>query len=192
VFEDKKPDQPAKLFVMEVGRDKSAPGGVFRVTPQNIPVPPDATNDFPVAMNVSKKYDMIYIISKMGYLYLFDIFSGKPIYRARITQDTVFVSAEHTSSGGLLGITRRGQVLHVGINEQCLVPYIVGQLRDQELAIQIASRLNLSGADDLYVAQFQNLVAAGDVAGRLHALQNVYGGGSLRNPLAFRRRPGCC
>jgi clathrin heavy chain len=38
-FEDKKPEQPAKLFVMEVGRDKTAPGGVFRVTPQNIPVP---------------------------------------------------------------------------------------------------------------------------------------------------------
>jgi clathrin heavy chain len=39
-FEDKKPDQPPKLFVMEVGRDKNAPGGVFRVTPQNIPVIP--------------------------------------------------------------------------------------------------------------------------------------------------------
>lgn len=34
VFEDKKPEQPAKLFIMEVGRDKTAPGGVFRVTPQ--------------------------------------------------------------------------------------------------------------------------------------------------------------
>lgn len=102
-FEDKKPDQPAKLFVMEVGRDKTAPGGVFRVTPQNIPVPPDAANDFPVTMNVSKKHDMLYMISKMGYLYLFDIFSGKPIYRARITQDTVFVATEQSSSGGILG-----------------------------------------------------------------------------------------
>ena len=29
IFEEKKADQPAKLFVMEVGRDKDAPGGVF-------------------------------------------------------------------------------------------------------------------------------------------------------------------
>ena len=80
-FEDKKPDQPAKLFIMEGGREKTAPGGVFRVSPQPIPVAPDAANDFPVTMNASKKHGMIYMISKMGYLYLFDIFTGKHIYR---------------------------------------------------------------------------------------------------------------
>eukprot|EP01038_Epipyxis_sp_PR26KG_P012690 gene12690-17015_t len=164
-FEDKKPDQPAKLFIMEVGRDKTAPGGVFRVTPQNIPVAPDAPNDFPVTMNASKKHGMVYMISKMGYLFLFDIFSGKPVYRARITTDTVFSATEHNASGGILGITRKGQVLLVSLNEQTLVPYIVGQLKDQELAIQIASRLNLAGADDLYAGQFNTLIAAGDVQG---------------------------
>jgi len=164
-FEDKKPDQPPKLFVMEVGRDKNAPGGIFRVSPQNIPLAPDGPNDFPVTMNISKKFCLIYMVSKMGYLYLFDIFTGKPIYRARITMDTVFASTDHSSSGGILGITRKGQLLHVGINESQLVPYIIGQLRDQELAIAIASRLNLSGADELYVNQFNALIAAGDVQG---------------------------
>lgn len=164
-FEDKKPDQPAKLLIMEVGRDKTAPGGVFRVAPQNIPMAPEAANDFPVTMNVSKTHDLIYMISKMGFLYLFDIFSGKPIYRARITTDTVFVATECSVSGGILCITRRGQVLHVGLNETSLVPYIVSQLHDNQLAIEIASRLNLPGADDLYVAQFNTLLAANDVQG---------------------------
>lgn len=94
IFEDKKPEQPAKLFIMEVGRDKTAPGGVFRVTPQAIPTAPDAPNDFPVTMNASKTHGMVYMISKMGYLFLFDIFSGKPVYRARITMDTVFSATE--------------------------------------------------------------------------------------------------
>jgi clathrin heavy chain len=164
-FEDKKPEQPAKIFIMEVGRDKTAPGGVFRVSPQNIPVAPDAPNDFPVTMNASKKHGMVYMISKMGYLYLFDIFSGKPLYRARITTDTVFAATEHNATGGILGITRKGQVLHVSLNESTLVPYVIGQLKDQELAIQIASRLNLPGADEIYAAQFNTLIASGDVAG---------------------------
>jgi clathrin heavy chain len=165
VFEEKKPDSPARLFIMEVGRDKTAPGGVFRVSPQAIPVPADAPNDFPVTMNCSKTNGFVYMVSKMGYLYLFDIFSGKPVYRARITMDTVFSSTEHSTSGGMLCITRKGQVLHVGINESFLVPYIVNQLRDPQLAIEIASRLNLPGADDLYVAQFNQLIAAGDIQG---------------------------
>jgi clathrin heavy chain len=164
-FEDKKPDQPAKLYIMEVGRDKSAPGGVFRVQPQNIPIAADAGNDFPVTMNASKKHGLVYMISKMGYLYLFDIFSGKPIYRGRITQDTVFAATEHSSTGGIMCITRKGQVLSVGLNEAGLVPYIVGVLKDSQLAIDISSRLNLPGADDLYVHQFNNMMNSGDIQG---------------------------
>ena len=147
---------------MEVGRDKTAPGGVFRVTPQNIPLAADAPNDFPVTMNVSTKHDMLYMISKMGYLFLFDILSGKAIYRARITTDTVFCSCEHTATGGILCITRGGQVLRVGIRESNLVPYIVEQLRDNDLAFALSSRLNSPGADTVPVAfgEVVNSVAA--------------------------------
>ena len=191
-FEDKKPDQPAKLFIMEVGRDKSAPGGVFRVTPQNIPTAPEAANDFPVTMTASKKHNLIYMISKMGFLYLFDIFSGKPIYRARITTDVVFVATECAATGGILCITRKGQVLHVGLNDSALVPYIVGTLQDQQLAIEIASRLNLPGADDLYASQFNSLMAANDIAGAAKVAADSPRG-FLRTPatiLRFQQIPG--
>jgi len=56
-------------------------------------------------------------------------------------------------------------VLHIGISETQLVAYVVGQLRDQQLAIELASRLNLPGADELYISQFNTLIAAGDVQG---------------------------
>jgi clathrin heavy chain len=134
-FAQKKSDQPAQIIIMEVGRDTNAPAGVFRVTPHNIPV---CANDFPVAMTVSRKHDILYMVTKMGYLYLFDIFSGKPFYRARVTQDTVFAACEQPSTGGILGITsRKGQVLHIALNEGNIVPYITGTLRDQELALQV-------------------------------------------------------
>lgn len=191
-FEEAKPEQPPKLFIMEVGRDKSAPGGVFRITPQNIPMPPDAPNDFPVTMNVSHKHDLVYMISKVGYMYLFDIHSGKAIYRARVTQDTVIVSTEHTSTGGIIGVSRKGSVIQVGLNESALVPFIVNQLRDTQLAIDIASRLNLPGADDLYAQQFNALIAAGDVQG---AAKVAAGSprGMLRTPQTialFQQIPG--
>jgi clathrin heavy chain len=162
-FEEKKPDQPPKLFVMEVGREVKE--GTFRLQPQAIPVPADAAADFPVAMQASKTQGIVYMVTKMGYLYLFDVFSGKCLYRARITQGTIFVTAP-ISGGGILCITaRQGQVLQVGINKQTLAPYIVSTLRDTELAMSLAGRLGLAGADDLYMAQFQQLLVAGNVAG---------------------------
>jgi clathrin heavy chain len=161
-FEEKKPDQPSKLFVMEVGREVKE--GTFRLQPVAIPVPADAGNDFPVAMQASSEQGIVYMVTKMGYLYMFDIFTAKCLYRARITQGTVFVTAPLTG-GGLIAITaRQGQVLRLTLNKDALAPYIVSTLRDSELAIALASRLNLPGADELYVGQFQQLLAQGNVA----------------------------
>ncbi|GLD96364.1 hypothetical protein PINS_up005047 [Pythium insidiosum] len=138
VFAGTKGDTPQQLFIMEVGRDKDAPGGVFRLPPQAIPFAADAANDFPVSMLVSPSDDVVYMITKMGYLFLFDAHTGKPIYRARVSQDTVFVTALESKSKGMLGITRRGQLLHFAINKTKLVPYVVNTLRDSQLALTLA------------------------------------------------------
>jgi len=189
-FEEKKPDQPSKLFVMEVGREVKE--GTFRLAPVAIPVPADAAADFPVAMQASKDEGVVYMVSKMGYLYLFDVFSGKCIYRARITQGTVFVTAPVTD-GGILCITaRQGNVLKVGINKQTLAPYIVATLRDPELALALAGRMGLAGAEDLYVSSFESLMAQGNVAGAAK-LAAKSPGGVLRNPQTiakFQAIPG--
>lgn len=168
VFEEKKPDQPAKLFVMEVGRDKDAPGGVFRLQPQLIQFPAEAPNDFPVSMTSAPGQDVIFMVTRMGYLFLFDILTGKTIYRTpnRIAKDTIFTTTTQDASAGVLGITARsGKVLQININEQTIVPYIVQVLRDNPLAIDIARRLNLPGARDLYVQEFNKLLASGDAQG---------------------------
>uniref|UniRef100_A0A7S1XLU7 Clathrin heavy chain n=1 Tax=Phaeomonas parva TaxID=124430 RepID=A0A7S1XLU7_9STRA len=181
-FEEKKPQQPAKLFVMEVGRDPSLPGEAFRLTPQAIPVPAEAQADFPVSMVASKAQDIIYMITKMGFLYLFDVHSGKAIYRARISTETIFVTAYNESTGGVFGITARsGQVLQVTINQQTLIPYISSTLRDNQLAISLAGRLNLPGADDLYTAEFNRLLSVNDVAGAAKLAANSPQG-ILRTP----------
>jgi clathrin heavy chain len=174
IFEGKEPDQPAKLFVMEVGRDKDAPGGLFRLAPQLIQFPPEAANDFPVSMTSAPGQDIIFMITRMGFLFLFDIHTGKTIYRTpnRIAKDTIFVSTTHDATSGVLGVTARsGKVLQININEQAIVPYIVQNLRDNQLAIEVAKRLNLPGARDLYVAEFNKLLATGDAqaAARLAA-----------------------
>lgn len=65
-----------------------------------------------------------------------------------------------------MGISARtGSVLQISVNESTLVPYVVSTLRDTGLAIQLAARLNLPGADESYALEFNRLVTSGDVAG---------------------------
>jgi len=165
-FVEKKSGAGPKLFVMELGKDKDAPGGVFRIPPQDIPFPAEAASDFPVSLIPSRKHDILYLITKMGYLYLFDIHSGSVIFRNRISGDTIFVTCPALDDTAVVGVTaKKGQVLQISINEQVLVPYLLSLGGQERLALQLASRLNLPGADAMFINEFNRLFSAGDIAG---------------------------
>jgi clathrin heavy chain len=53
------------------------------------------------------------------------------------------------------------QVLSVSIDENNVIPYVINTLNNTELALKLASRGGLPGADDLYVQRFNQLFATG-------------------------------
>lgn len=113
-------------------------------------------------MQVSAKYNVIYVVTKLGYLHIFDLDSGTLIYRNRISSDTIFVTVPHEASGGILGIDRQGRVLLVTLDEKTVVPYICNNLNNYELAIKLASKGDLPGAEDLFTNQFNRLFQQGN------------------------------
>lgn len=54
------------------------------------------------------------------------------------------------------------QVLSVTVDETTIIPYILKSINNAELAIKIASRNNLPGADDIYATRFQQLFQQGN------------------------------
>ncbi|THU65977.1 hypothetical protein C4D60_Mb05t09340 [Musa balbisiana] len=67
------------------------------------------------------------------------------------------VAMQASNIGGFYAINRRGQVLLATVNEATIVPFISGQLNNLELAVSIAKRGNLPGAENLVVQRFQEL-----------------------------------
>ncbi len=62
---------------------------------------------------------------------------------------------------GIIGVNRKGQVLSVSVDEEKMVPYVIGTLNNQDLAYKMASRSNLPGADQLFVNKFNMLFQQG-------------------------------
>ncbi|KAG8220859.1 hypothetical protein J3R82DRAFT_2354 [Butyriboletus roseoflavus] len=149
----------AKLHVVEI--DHTAPDPPFVKKAVDVYFPPEATNDFPVAMQVSRKHGIIFLVTKYGFIHLYDLESGACVYMNRISGETIFVTAEHETTHGIIGVNKKGQVLSVSVDEQTIVPYILSTLNNTELAFKLASRANLPGADDLYVKQYQQLFSSG-------------------------------
>jgi hypothetical protein len=114
-------------------------------------------------MTYSAAHGLVYMMSRLGYLTLYDVFTAKAIYRSRVTEETVFCAAHHTASGGILAISRKGQILQIGLNMSTVVPYLVEHLGEPQLAVAIASRLGIEGAAQLSAAHHHKFNTAGDV-----------------------------
>lgn len=177
--------QGGKLHIIEVGQP---PAGQPPFTKKSADVffPPEAQNDFPVAMQVSAKYDVIYLITKYGYIHLYDIETATCIYMNRISGETIFVTAPHESTGGIIGVNRKGQVLSVSVDEDNIIPYINTVLQNPDLALRIAVRNNLAGAEDLFVRKFNLLFQNGQYAEAAKVAANAPKG-ILRTPQTIQQ-----
>ena len=148
--------------------------------------PPEAATDFPVAMQMSPKYDIVYLITKYGYIHLYDVETATCIYMNRISAETIFVTASYEPTSGIIGVNRKGQVLSVCVEEENLIPYITGTLQNPDLALRIAARNNLPGADELFIRKFNALFTGGNYAEAAKVAANAPKG-ILRTPATIQR-----
>ncbi|KAJ1437607.1 Tetratricopeptide-like helical domain superfamily [Sesbania bispinosa] len=147
----------SKMHVIELGAQPGKPS--FTKKQADLFFPPDFADDFPVSMQISNKYGLVYVITKLGLLFVYDLETATAVYRNRISPDPIFLTTEASSVGGFYAINRRGQVLLATVNEAAIVPFVSGQLNNLELAVNLAKRGNLPGAEELVVQRFQELFA---------------------------------
>lgn len=155
-----------RLHIMEIGNP--APNqNKFKINTE-IAMAPDAIGDFPVLMQVSAKYGLLFIITKMGYLFMYETSRAALIYRQRITDQFIFVAVRNASTDGMICINKMGQVFAINVEDQNLVKYVMGAQHipdNRTLAIKMASRYGLPGADDVFIGQFNQCLASGDYVG---------------------------
>ena len=145
---------------MEIGQP--APGnGKFKVT-VDIMMAQDAPGDFPILMQAAPKYGLIFMITKMGYLFLFESYKGSLIYRQRITDQLVFVAVRNMTTDGMICISKVGQVLAINVEDANLVKFVMNAQHipdNKNIAFRMAQRYGLSGADEIFLAQFNTCFA---------------------------------
>ncbi|KAI8900004.1 hypothetical protein BC833DRAFT_583645 [Globomyces pollinis-pini] len=177
----------AKLHIIEIDHADGTP--VFQKRSVDVFFPPEAVNDFPVAMQVSPKYDIIFLVTKYGFIHLYDLETGTCIYMNRISGDTIFVTADLNNSG-IIGVNRKGQVLSVSVDENSIIPYITGTLNNLELAFRLATRNNLPGAENLVLERFNQCMNTGNF-GEAAKIAATSPNAILRTPDTIERFKQC-
>ncbi|EQL38694.1 clathrin heavy chain [Blastomyces dermatitidis ATCC 26199] len=150
----------AKIHIVEI--DNENPTKKFPKKAEQLFFPPEAITDFPSSIQLSKKYDIAYIVTMFGFIHLYDLESGSCLFLNRISSRSIFATAPDSESAGLLGVNRDGQVLAVSVDEDKVIPYILQKLNNEGLAVRLASKGGLPGADDFLKREFDSMVARGD------------------------------
>lgn len=174
----------AKLHVVEIDHQPTNP--VFAKKAVDVYFPAEATNDFPVAMQVSQKYSVIYLVTKYGFIHLYDLETANCIFMNRISSETIFTTAPDSDSSGIIGVNRKGQVLSVTVDEHTIIPYLLQNPANSSLALRLASKAGLPGADGLYQKQFETLCAQGNFQEAAKVAANSPRG-FLRTPQTIER-----
>jgi clathrin heavy chain len=172
----------SKLHVIELG----IPGQTSLKKSAELFFPQDFADDFPVSMQMSNKYGLVYVITKLGLLFVYDLETATAIYRTRISADPIFLAAASPTSGGFVAVNRRGQVLEGTVNEAAVVPFVSQQLKNIDVALALARKGNLPGAEGLVSQQFAQFLAEGKYKEAAEAAANSPAG-ALRIPDTIAR-----
>jgi len=160
--------QQTKLHIMDILKNRGESAPPFKVA-ADIAMPPEAPTDFAVALHFSEKHGVVYMVTKAGFLFMFDVATGTMLVRSRVSQDTIFISVGSTLSGGCIFVNKKGAVMSAKVNEGAIINYTMNQLvqlpNRQEIAFTLARRFGLPGADELFQRQFAQLFASGDYKG---------------------------
>lgn len=88
-------------------------------------------------VQISAKYNLIYVITKLGLLFVYDLETATAVYRNRISPDPIFLTADAPTVGGFYAVNRRGQVLLATVNEATIVPFVSNQVLHQMIIILV-------------------------------------------------------
>lgn len=175
--EKKANETTQKIHFMEIGNP--APGQNKLKKSIDIQIPPDVQGDFPVLMQAIEKYGVVFVITKFGYIYIYEISTSVLIYRHRITDSLIFVATKNLNEDGVVCVNKAGQILQIAIDETNFIPFIIKHVTNIPdnvgVAFNLAQRFSLRGADELFATQFNKLLAMGDYAGAARVAKDAPG-----------------
>lgn len=149
----------AAVYVNEIG---TVPAGnkPFAARKMELFFPADSVGDFPVSMHSSSKTGIIFIITKLGFIHLYEIETRSCIFVNRISQEVIFATADLIADEGFIFVNRTGSVSVVTVNKDQIVPFLISK-QLEPAAFSIAARSGYPGAESAFLAKFNDFFNRG-------------------------------
>lgn len=148
-----------KLIITEI----SAPPAGQPKFKQSIPMqyPANADKDFPIVFEFDEKNGVVYIITRMGILFMYEVSVGAKILASKVSEVGVVCGTKATAEGGAIFLNAQGNVIRIDTDSRNLVNYIQNNSQipnAQQVALNLSIRNGLPGSEQYFTEKFNTLV----------------------------------
>jgi hypothetical protein len=121
-----------------------------------------SNEDFPVIVEQCEQLAIIYIITKFGGCYIFDIDTGTLLFRDKISQENIFCGNAYSDPSkkllpGVVCVNKAAQVQSVLTNPKLMISHCMRSGQTM-IALRMALRLNAPNSSDLWWSHFDHLL----------------------------------
>lgn len=124
--------------------------------------PGGSEKDFPLFMSFDENHGVLYIMTRGGVFFLYEVSTGSKILVSKISTVNLIAGARNTETGGVLIFNANGQVTTVDTDAANLVNFIRSSSsiqNAQQLALNLSVRNGLPGSEQYYVEKFNTLMS---------------------------------
>ena len=99
-----------RLKVMEIGQPAPGSQKLMKIVDMQM-----QEGDFPVLMQDSAKYGVVFIMTKFGFLYMYELSTASLLGKSRVTDQLCFVAAKNQQTDGMIVINKAGQIFSINV-----------------------------------------------------------------------------
>ena len=152
-----------KLTIAEIGSPPEGSKKFKTVVEMNYP---DAhTSDFPVNLTIQEELGLLFLFTKQGLLFLFEMSEGSLLLRSKLSDAQLLTAAKLRNSKGCLVVAKNGNIIRIEVDEQPLVEFISNSphiANNTKVAQKLTLRAGLPGSESYYTEEFSKAFLAGD------------------------------
>lgn len=154
-----------KLTISEIGAS-TGPQKFKQVIEMSYPEGHDS--DFPIFMNIESNLGLLFLFTKQGLLFVFEISEGALLLRSRVSESQLIMGCGTSSSKGCLVLAKAGNIISVLVDEQALTDFVRNSSHiknNTNIAKKLSLRAGLPGSEGFYTENFNQLFNARDFDG---------------------------
>ena len=155
-----------KLTISEIG--KPPMGAKKFKTIIDVVFPEGHQSDFPIFMTFQNDLGLIFLLTKHGLLFVFEVSEGSLLLRSRVSENHLLTGCCNLESKGCLLLAKNGDLIHIEVVEQAMVNFIKNSTHiknNTNVAQKLALRAGLPGSESFYVEQFSSKFLSQDFDG---------------------------